>query len=553
MDMSGNTICMKEKINISEKYYLILLSLFLLYIGIGIFPLYCYESDSMHLIMGCSIICNQGFTIPPIYQYEYDMQPMAYILLPCIRHILPFLTCENIYCLLTGVATLLFIPVTIKLINYLTNLPKTIILLSLFLLPETMAIAMYPNTAILALCPAIFGIYAMFKNHYKTAVLLMGLAPLFRVDILILYPIVLFIFLYQDCSFKESLKKTFIIGICISVIILLGFIVLHANPLDSTLKGYESWNNRTPFSQNIIAMFSFYDVINLILLPIGIVFLYKKKKYKLLMISLIPILLNHFVYRKMGCATKHYLYMLPFVAILTGIGINYIRELLKSRNIIRYISICCILLFIFGSVRIDYPNRPWLNAPVSESRIGPFACLFSENRTPYKIKMGIGAGMFIRTLDEYMLLSGNAFYPLYIHNLKKQAVENREKAYCYLKNKNYNLWGYIWEMKANLPLFLLDKGYSYHDCSDGFVLTKGKQKVHVYLDDDPSAVINLKEREMEMKKRINSLRMKGFPFYAFCSFGTDRFMFDGQVKSGNISKITETLYYIPAIQKDCHH
>ena len=41
---------------VSRNSYPIVLVLFFIWICIGIFPLTCYESDSMHVIAGCNIM-----------------------------------------------------------------------------------------------------------------------------------------------------------------------------------------------------------------------------------------------------------------------------------------------------------------------------------------------------------------------------------------------------------------------------------------------------------------------------------------------------------------
>lgn len=87
--------------------YPILLILFLCWMCVGIFPLNCYESDSLNTIAGCEILRNQGFSIPPAYSYEYDMQPLIYYLIAGACRLLPFMTCEEMFCLLTGVVAML--------------------------------------------------------------------------------------------------------------------------------------------------------------------------------------------------------------------------------------------------------------------------------------------------------------------------------------------------------------------------------------------------------------------------------------------------------------
>ncbi len=88
---------------VSRNSYPIVLVLFFIWICIGIFPLTCYESDSMHVIAGCNIMYNQGLTFPPVYSYLYEMQPLVTYTVVGFKYIFPFLTCEQIYCLLSAI------------------------------------------------------------------------------------------------------------------------------------------------------------------------------------------------------------------------------------------------------------------------------------------------------------------------------------------------------------------------------------------------------------------------------------------------------------------
>lgn len=55
----------------SKLVYYSALSLMIVWMLVGVFPLICYESDSMHVIAGCNTIVNQGFITPPLYSYQY--------------------------------------------------------------------------------------------------------------------------------------------------------------------------------------------------------------------------------------------------------------------------------------------------------------------------------------------------------------------------------------------------------------------------------------------------------------------------------------------------
>jgi len=178
---------------VSRNSYPIVLVLFFIWICIGIFPLTCYESDSMHVIAGCNIMYNQGLTFPPVYSYLYEMQPLVTYTVVGFKYIFPFLTCEQIYCLLSAICGALFIVESVNFVYRITSFRKIFILLSLFLIPESFAISMYPNSAIFAAVFFVCALNRLLDGKFYVAMVLMVIAPLYRIDILIVYPVVFFI------------------------------------------------------------------------------------------------------------------------------------------------------------------------------------------------------------------------------------------------------------------------------------------------------------------------------------------------------------------------
>ena len=93
---------------LQRNLYPILLVLFLVWMAIGVFPLYCYENDSMHVLTSCGIVVNQGIQFPPMLHYEYDMQPLTYFVVVIVAKIASFLTVEHVYCLLAWISAVAF-------------------------------------------------------------------------------------------------------------------------------------------------------------------------------------------------------------------------------------------------------------------------------------------------------------------------------------------------------------------------------------------------------------------------------------------------------------
>jgi len=408
-----------------KRSYPISFILFALWMCIGIFPLVCYETDSQEVILGCDILYYNGWKFPPTYCYEYRMQPLTVITVATLRHILSFLTCEQIYCLLTAISSFIFLIGNIEFAQHITRYSRTKILIAAILLPEMYAITMYPNSAIPAAACFIWAFINIIKKRHWAAILLMCIAPLFRVDVVIVYPTILPLLIFAGKTWKKS--------ICISsiycvIIISIGLLLFHFCRADvlSTFEGYEKWNEEIGIETVMIAIFGFYSITYFILLPIGIIRIGKQKLWKELFLVLQPIILLHLIYSSMGCAAKHYLYIAPFVIIIGTRACSWLYYMAQKKMWIKYFILLYIALVLIVSVRINSPNSPWRNKDIAYTGT-LVTTLASANISSYNLSIGIGAGQLIPTMDEKMLASGQLFYSWHIHYYKKELNVSRKK------------------------------------------------------------------------------------------------------------------------------
>ena len=190
---------------LQRNLYPILLVLFLVWMAIGVFPLYCYETDSMHVLTSCGIVVNQGIQFPPLLHYEYDMQLLTYFVVVIVAKIASFLTVEHVYCLLAWISAVAFILGSLDFVNKVYRPSNKLhLLLALALLPEMYAVGMYPNSAIPAAASFVWALCFIWNRKYIPGLLLMVIAPLFRVDVVIVYPALLPLFWLRGESFKKS-------------------------------------------------------------------------------------------------------------------------------------------------------------------------------------------------------------------------------------------------------------------------------------------------------------------------------------------------------------
>ena len=470
---------------LQRNLYPILLVLFLVWMAIGVFPLYCYENDSMHVLTSCGIVVNQGIQFPPMLHYEYDMQPLTYFVVVIVAKIASFLTVEHVYCLLAWISAVAFTLGSLDFVNKVYRPHNKLhLLLALALLPEMYAAGMYPNSAIPAAASFVWALCFIWNRKYIPGLLLMVIAPLFRVDVVIVYPALLPLFWLRGESFKKSFLFSAAFALSIIALLTLCFWLLHANPLKS-IGGYQSWSAIVSRHEVILAILGYYSIVYLILLPLGVGFAVRNQVFKHLFLCLLPICLLHFVYRSMGCASKHYLYMSPFVILLGTIaieGISRRSRLVKSVALVALIFVSC-----FSVARI---NRQDLSL---NYRL-PVRYAFKEiHRGDFTWSFGLGTGQHVVTRDEHMLATGNLLYPFYMHYFKREMLQQMKAQLNYLQAQRGGCTLYAADNYTDnlaLPLYFIEKGYTISNATwssetttgiETYDLHKDARRVHVVL------------------------------------------------------------------------
>lgn len=407
----------------SERYFLILLVLFVAWMCVGIFPLQCYETDGNEIILGCDVMYRNGWSFPPVYSYEYRMQPLITILIVALKHLLPFLTCEQIYCILTVVSSFVFLAGCITFARQITQASKTRILIAAILLPEMYAIAMYPNTAIPSVACFLWALILMGRQRYWQSGVLMCLAILFRLDIVIVFPAILPLLIYQGKSLRQTIQTSAVYAVIVVAAALFLFWVMRADALN-TYGSYQQWNHIITPIERILAIFGFYSLTYLILLPIGLCVIIAQRRWKELFLVLFPILLLHGIYASFGNASKHFLYNAPFVIIAGVRALSWLEDTLRRRPVLKWTALVLAVLLMTVSLRKRSVDMPWLQTcPLQQA--GMVLPLYTTQTAAAEVTLGIGAGYQLLTNDEAMLASGHLFYTWYIHQFKSALGEWR--------------------------------------------------------------------------------------------------------------------------------
>ena len=417
--------CHAGKHDLLPVRYGLFLALFVAWVCCGVFPLVSYETDSQELILGCDIMSDEGWSLPPTYSYEYRMHPLTIISVVALRHIVPALTCEQIYCLLSAFSAFVFFAGCLVFVRRVTGGGRMKILAATMLLPETYAIAMYPSSSVHAAACFVWAFVALTDSGHTVChktwklppLLLLCIAPLFRVDVVAVYPAILPLFLFTGHSIKKSVLLSAAYGVLVVAVSLPLFRLLRADVL-SSLGAYGEWNGRIGRGQVLRAVFGFYSVAYLVLLPVGVCQLWRKRLTKVLLLVLLPVLSVHFVYRSMGCASKHFLYIAPFVIIAGVYGLSAFQAFVRRRRALRRAAAVAVAVFMLVSVRVVPSSRPWF-AKDTMYTAGIALPLCSATVPGGTLSVAIGAGQYVPTEDEYMLATGHLFYPWYIHTHKE--------------------------------------------------------------------------------------------------------------------------------------
>ncbi len=534
---------------VNKHSYLILLMLFILWICIGIFPLQCYETDGQVITLGCDVTYREGWTLPPLYTYEYRQQPLITILITALKHVMPFLTCEKIYYVLTVLCSFAFLIGCIEFGKIIIKTSRTRLLIAAMFLPEMYAIAMYSNSAIPAAALMIWALILITKGKHWQAVLMMCLATWFRIDIVTIYPVVLPLLYFGGRTFKKSFWMAVAYGVAIIVISLTGFWLMNAEVL-GTVGLYEKWNNIVTPIQRFYAIFGYYSLTYFILLPLGIFAILKGKRWKELFVVLLPIVVLHTVMAEFGNASKHFLYDAPFAIIAGARAFQWLEEVLSRKPILKWVCIILAILLMTVSVRQRRTGVEWLMANPLNS-IGIAVPLTSVQVGEREVSLALGAGPQIFTGDEYMLATGHAFYSWYVHSIKQQLKDWRTQQKAVLDTvPTSNILTFEYGASAPSAMEYMTENYHFVK-QEGmpwryeFTIYNPERKLHYWR-------VYLKEAEQDEKKFVSyidtlssviPIEEEGYVLTAPEHFGFARFL-DEIVKTGKVEKKADNLYKI---------
>jgi len=533
---------------VNKHAYPLLLLLFLLWMAVGIFPLQCYEADGQVITFGSDITFTEGWTLPPPYTYEYRQQPLITILITALKYVMPFFACEQIYYVFTVLCSIAFLIGCVEFGRYITKSNRVRALIAAMLLPEMYAIAMYSNSAIPAAALMIWALIFSTQEKHWLSLAMLCVAPWFRIDIVIVYPVIFPLLLFMGKSFKQSFLMALGYALGVIVISLAGFWLMNAQVF-GTVGLYEKWNNIVTPMQRVFAIFGFYSLVYVMLLPLGIGVIIARKWWKELFVVVAPIVLVHGIMAEFGNASKHFLYIAPF-AIIAGIrALQWLQEVLAPRPLMKWICVTLATLLLLVSVRQQREGVEWLKANPLNS-VGIAVPITTVNVGERQVSLALGAGPQIFTGDEYMLATGHFFYAWYVHEIKEILKDWRQQQKAVLDTiPSSSILTFEYGASAPSSYEYMTEGYRFKIKDDqydkyAFTIYNHERQVDHY-----RVYMTQKEQFIEKFEAyidtfdVNVKHGEKYVLTAPEHFGFARFL-DEIVKTGKVVKKADNLYQV---------
>lgn len=383
----------------------------------GILPPVSYESDAVSISMGIEDASRTGWHNLGKTGYGYWMQPLTYILLAAVKAILPHVQAQAIYSILSSLAAIALQWVCILLVVRINGLSRFYALAALALLPEFYALAMYPNSTAIAALPVFVGFLLLTSRHLTSrrlvpAALLLTLAPLLRLDVIIIYPLAIVLLRHSGMGIKKTAALSAAYALFL-ILFLIAFYHVAGGSITHTLHEFSRFSNIISVKKNLQAIYGFYGPISLLTIPAAVIILLRRRQQYPVLLFAAAFFLVHGIELRFGNASKHFALLLPFAAAVSAVAL---RSVVLSGKVIKTLAAAITALYLFAGIRIARPaglfSQPLLNPDAP-------TLLSTDFRLAHRHCVAvIGGGQPAVTSDEILLASGSFFYPWFVHNVK---------------------------------------------------------------------------------------------------------------------------------------
>jgi hypothetical protein len=354
------------------------------------------EYDSMRMLIG---IVNSMKDGSPFVGYNYDISFAYYHLLELFRAYFEH-SYENLFTVTNYLsaffAILTQVPLYFIVKRYWGEVAAVLACLFFATIPVWWGLSLYGHPMVPAVLFFLMGLslytVGLFESnafsirrlgYIALSILLFSLALAFRLDVILLFPLLTAIYILNNEKFSSATIQSVVIGI-ISLIIFLKFQAhfgvepLNANLNDSVQSnadGFDGivdrllyWHNLDRLQGNLIKgviAFVYGSGLIYILLFTGcVVFLVSKKDYKSLFFLLPVVVINLFFWLPNPMPTRHFVYISPLIAVGCSLAVYYLAARLNTATLRVTVSMF-LAAFLFSNIltEILFPivraNYPW--------------------------------------------------------------------------------------------------------------------------------------------------------------------------------------------------
>jgi hypothetical protein len=345
------------------------------------------------------------------------------------------------------------------------------------------------------------GFYFLLRHNTAHYLLItgvcLGMAAWSRADILIIYPVSLFIIIAK--SWQERILKTAFLAIFTLIVVWLLYslsklsfwnLLYEMNVTKNTFNlAYNSKSTLGIFwSEAMRSYLGFFSILIVFLVITGTVILITKKLWINFAMLLTPVFMFVLILKGNITSSKHLYYLLPFVAIPVIINFQYMKEF--SKNVKRALIFASFSLFfvqyILG-VQLFFNTNPYIGKSYASVTPNPtyfqlFKCKIYKSRVD-SAKLVLGGGMKLATGDEMMLSSGIMYSPIMWNDLKKQCNINIKGLKHFINNYTEDSLKIFTTQGSNIYVsyVLSDLGYFLKNRSEKLnIWEKNGEKIFVY-------------------------------------------------------------------------
>lgn len=370
----------------------------------GAFPLVSYEANSMDIAAGCD--ATEDWASLGERGYGYWMQPLTFIIIYFFKWIFPALSSETIYSALTALCCPAFWFLTIKLVSEISRVRPIYVLAALCLMPESYALATYPNSEVFGLAAVAGAMLCAMRHRSLWCGALLCLGVLLRLDVALLYPLLPILFVMGGYTVCRAWILT--AWGAAAVLLTVGPLYwLIGASVSETFAVYDWYVPYVSGMTQALAIFGAYGPVSLPLCIGGLVLLWRRGPRLAFLYVLAGILLVHLSEVRFGNTPKHFAPILLVVPAAGAVALSWLRHRCR-----RPAAIACLAVIIVSqTVGLMPPRR-------LSSRLA-----YEDDRS-WAITPGI-AGLY-RSNDEFVPIGGYVAYPFVLHEIKAETARRLE-------------------------------------------------------------------------------------------------------------------------------